>query len=148
MEHLIKTLRLQKGWSQEELAEIADISVRTVQRLENGANCSLESAKALASAFDTQADVFLKALPTSQDIPVQEQLEQIKQEQATRKKYKFYRHLLVYILINTLMIIQNLTSSPDSLWFFYPLLGWGTGLLFHAFKTFGLPWEKPFTSTA
>lgn len=34
--HLIKTLRLKKSITQEELAEKTDISVRTIQRIENG----------------------------------------------------------------------------------------------------------------
>jgi uncharacterized Tic20 family protein len=34
--HLIKTLRLKKGITQEELADKTDISVRTIQRIENG----------------------------------------------------------------------------------------------------------------
>ena len=34
--HLIKTLRLKKGITQEELAEKTEISVRTIQRIENG----------------------------------------------------------------------------------------------------------------
>ena len=49
---MIKTLRLDRAWSQEQLADISSLSVRTIQRIENGAAPSLESQKALASAFD------------------------------------------------------------------------------------------------
>jgi transcriptional regulator with XRE-family HTH domain len=31
---LIQKLRLQRGWSQEQLAELSGLSVRTIQRLE------------------------------------------------------------------------------------------------------------------
>jgi transcriptional regulator with XRE-family HTH domain len=33
---LIQKLRLQRGWSQEQLAELSGLSVRTIQRLERG----------------------------------------------------------------------------------------------------------------
>ena len=50
---LVRELRTQKSWSQEQLATVAGISPRTVQRIENEGTCSLESLKALASVFDT-----------------------------------------------------------------------------------------------
>ena len=37
----ILTLRLEKGWSQEELAAHSGLSVRTIQRIENGQRASL-----------------------------------------------------------------------------------------------------------
>ena len=52
---LVKKLRKQKSWSQEQLSAIAGISLRTVQRVENEGACSLESRKALASAFEIDA---------------------------------------------------------------------------------------------
>jgi transcriptional regulator with XRE-family HTH domain len=48
----IQALRTQKAWSQEQLAEIACISVRTVQRVENGGPASFGTLRGLASAFD------------------------------------------------------------------------------------------------
>jgi len=43
----------------------------------------------------------------------------------------FYIHLVVYLAVNTLLIIINLNTSPEYYWFKWPLLGWGIGLLFH-----------------
>ncbi|MBB6522870.1 helix-turn-helix transcriptional regulator [Pseudoteredinibacter isoporae] len=53
---LVKTLRQQKAWSQEQLADIAGISYRTVQRVERDGRASLETQKALASAFDIELE--------------------------------------------------------------------------------------------
>ncbi|HWV13876.1 MAG TPA: helix-turn-helix transcriptional regulator [Cellvibrio sp.] len=56
---LVKELRSQKSWSQDQLATISSLSLRTVQRIEKSGLCSLESRRALASAFDidvTQLD--------------------------------------------------------------------------------------------
>jgi transcriptional regulator with XRE-family HTH domain len=48
----IQELRLQRGWSQEQLAEAAGLSARTVQRMEGGRPGSLDTLKAIAAAFD------------------------------------------------------------------------------------------------
>jgi len=45
-------------------------------------------------------------------------------------------HLFVYLAVNALLIGVNLTTSPDNLWFFWPLLGWGLGLAAHAFLAY------------
>lgn len=52
----VKELRKQRSWSQEELASISGLSHRTVQRIESNGACSIESQKALASAFDMPAN--------------------------------------------------------------------------------------------
>ena len=52
---LVKKLRKQESWSQDQLAAIAGISLRTVQRVEKEGSCSLESRKALASVFKINA---------------------------------------------------------------------------------------------
>lgn len=51
-------------------------------------------------------------------------------------KVGFYIHLSVYIAVNLLLIIVNLTTSPEYLWFRWPLMGWGIGLFFHAIGVF------------
>ena len=48
----IRRLRELHAWSQERLAEIAGLSVRTVQRIERGGGASLETRMALAAAFE------------------------------------------------------------------------------------------------
>lgn len=61
--------------------------------------------------------------------------------QKARKKVKeikgFYIHLLCYLLVVFLLVYLNLNYSPKQLWFIYPLVGWGVGLLGHAAGVFG-----------
>lgn len=47
----VKKLRKHSGWSQERLAEISGLSLRTIQRIETSGNASLESQLAIATAF-------------------------------------------------------------------------------------------------
>jgi len=60
----------------------------------------------------------------------------------------FYSHLLSFILVMLVFIIINIRYSPEHIWFFCPLLGWGIGLFFHAVKVFnwlpffGKSWEE------
>ena len=51
---VIKRLRENKNWSQEQLAQIAGISLRTVQRVEAGNRASLETLKSLAAVFEVE----------------------------------------------------------------------------------------------
>ena len=49
-----------------------------------------------------------------------------------RRKVGLYIHATVYAAVNVLLIIINLSTAPGRLWFEWPLLGWGIGLLAHA----------------
>lgn len=49
---IVKKLRDKKGWSQEHLAVISGLSLRTIQRVEAGNSASVETLKSLASVFE------------------------------------------------------------------------------------------------
>lgn len=61
----IKQLRLEHGWSQERLAKISGLSLRTIQRIEAGGSCSVESRLSLASTFDITPNALLSKTPTN-----------------------------------------------------------------------------------
>jgi len=48
----IKELRTSRAWSQAQLADIATVHIRTIQRLEHSGQCSQETLLAVAAAFD------------------------------------------------------------------------------------------------
>ncbi len=52
---ILKQLRLSRHLSQEQLAEMSGLNVRTIQRIESGHNASLETLKSLASVFEVDA---------------------------------------------------------------------------------------------
>ena len=58
----------------------------------------------------------------------------------------FYSHLVAYILVNAVLVVINLLTSPEYLWFIWPIIGWGVGLIIHAFFVFsnllGKSWEE------
>ncbi len=60
----------------------------------------------------------------------------------------FYGNLIAYVVVNIGLMVLNLLTSPGYLWFFWPMLGWGIGVLFHGMKVFnympffGKDWEE------
>ncbi len=55
----VRKLREAKSWSQEHLADVAGVSVRTVQRVEADGLASAETRLALAAALDVPVSVLL-----------------------------------------------------------------------------------------
>jgi hypothetical protein len=63
-----------------------------------------------------------------------------------KKKRDFRAHLLAYVLVNAFfwLIWGVVLTAADGPWFpwpLFPLVGWGIGLIFHAWDTYG---RKPF----
>jgi hypothetical protein len=52
----------------------------------------------------------------------------------TKAKAEFRVHLINYLVINTILAVINLIFTPEYLWFKWPLLGWGIGLVFHVIR--------------
>jgi hypothetical protein len=60
----------------------------------------------------------------------------------------FYTHLAVYLAVNTLLFLINMITSPGTLWFIWPLMGWGLAVALQALSVFsnagrrGSEWEE------
>ena len=48
----------------------------------------------------------------------------------------FYGSLIAYIVVNTGLMVINLVTSPEYLWFLWSLGWWGLGVLIHGLKVF------------
>ena len=59
----LRELRTGRRWSQEQLAELSGLNLRTIQRLESGARISTESLRALAAVFEVPAERLLVGTP-------------------------------------------------------------------------------------
>jgi hypothetical protein len=66
---------------------------------------------------------------TSKSSPDQERYDWAKQQ--VELLHGFYGHLLVFVLVNIGLLVYNLATSPDNLWFIYTFVGWGIGLIAH-----------------
>jgi transcriptional regulator with XRE-family HTH domain len=166
---LVQKLRLQRGWSQEQLAELSGLSVRTIQRIERGLPASNETLKSLASVFE----IDFSTLQVTQEPPMtttvnptipsytppeppvahpNPQVSVSPDEEAAmrhvRKIRGFYAHLAQYVIVISFLTVLNLVTSPKYFWAMWPAMGWGLGILFHGMRVFGtMPfmnadWEK------
>ena len=56
----------------------------------------------------------------------------------------FYGNLISYCIVIPFLVIINLITSPKDIWFYWPMLGWGIGLVAHGMNTFaiGRNWEE------
>lgn len=56
----------------------------------------------------------------------------------------FYGNLISYCIIIPFLIIINLITNPKHIWFYFPMLGWGIGVLAHGMNVFaiGKTWEE------
>ena len=151
---IIRKLRLQRAWSQEQLSECSGLSVRTIQRIERGQKPSVESLKSLAAVFEvnitdlTQEPDMNNTTQTSNN----ENAPLTHEEQSAIEYVKdikdFYSHLISYVGFITFLAIINLLTSPEYYWFIWPALGWGIGIISHALSIFEIvnffspEWEK------
>jgi len=158
---IIRKLRLDKGLSQEQLAFMAGISTRTLQRIERGANASPETLKCIASVLETDFAKLIKeqtmssntissdtgssdAGPNLPELSTKEQ----KAMEYVRDIKSFYMHALQYVLVITVLTVVNLMTNPEYLWVIWVAIGWGVGVLVHGlsvfeiFNLFGDEWER------
>lgn len=76
----------------------------------------------------------------------------VEKYQKAKKRVKeikgFYGHLASFILVILFLAFLNFRFSPKHIWFYWPMLGWGIGLFFHAVAVFnfipffGKEWEQ------
>ena len=59
----VREARMARGWTQQQLAEIADLSLRTVQRVENQSVASHETVSALSAVLEIPRSELLALNP-------------------------------------------------------------------------------------
>jgi transcriptional regulator with XRE-family HTH domain len=132
----IKKMRLERHWSQDQLAEMSGLSIRTIHRIENGENAGLESLKSLAAVFEMNIV----------DSDKKEEMEQIRKEEEYVQNVKgFYKLLAIAIL--SLIVPFILAVSDSSNWnvFLWILLSWVVLIGIYSlnvFDFFGDKWKR------
>ncbi len=142
----VRKLRLQRNWSQEQLAQVSGLSIRTIQRIERGQTPGLESVKSLAAVFDVHVESLLMENDMTQD----DQIDKTEQQamEYVRDIKGFYSHAIKYVVVISLLFVINLATDASYIWAWWPMLGWGIGLLSHGlnvfevFNLFSPSWER------
>ncbi len=155
---LVRKLRLQRGWSQEHLAELAGVTPRTIQRIERGYKPGLETAKALASVFEVDVSTFTTAeeLPMHTNEQAHETPSLTEEEEGAMEYVKgvkeFYFHLAFFVVFvvvygvvwsGTIFLVPTGARGFSVSFMLWGAFGWAVGLLFHglvAFEKIGRRW--------
>ncbi len=145
---IVRKLRLEKGWSQEQLAEASGVSVRTIQRMERGKRVGLETLKCLAAVFETDVNTLQPEI----NMTTTDQGQLTEQERDAmvhvRDIKAFYAHLISYIIVMPILALVNFYYFPEQLWVIWSAVGWGCGVACHGlavhevFGFHGVAWER------
>ena len=140
---VIQEMRLKRGWSQQQLADLSGLSARTIQRIEQGQPASLESYKALGAAFNVD-------FSDLQEQSVREITNDANKTDVAlafahvRAVRGFYLQLGTYVVVCSMLVAINLLTYRHYFWAVWPMLGWGVGILLRALRVFDLlPWFGP-----
>jgi transcriptional regulator with XRE-family HTH domain len=137
---LIQKLRLQRGWSQEQLAELSGLSARTIQRIERGQTASVESLKALGAVFEIDFSA-LQESPMNETVGPGVSADEALALAHVRKLRGFYFHAMQYVIVLTLLAVVNVLTARQYhyhyYWIVWVALGWGIGLCLHGLRVFG-----------
>ena len=139
---LVHKLRVQRGWSQEQLAELTGLSARTIQRIERGQNASAESLKAIAAVFELDLSALREPqmqTPTTPQVSAEEALALAR----VRRIKEFYIHLAEYCVIIGSLAVMNVFVSSHTPWVLFAAVPWGLVLIVYGLRAFD---KLPFLS--
>lgn len=128
-----RSRRLARAWSQEQLAELSGLSVRTVQRIENGDQPSLETLSALAAVFEVSvAD--LSGSDAHGDNALDQRIAEAKINLA--EEGRFYRSVITAVVVCALLLVLNHFTAPASVWSLWVSGIWFALLAIRGMRTF------------
>jgi len=55
-------------------------------------------------------------------------------QEKVKEKIEFRIHLIIFVVVNSILATINLTLTPEYIWFKWPLLGWGIGIILHGLR--------------
>lgn len=133
MSNNFRAYRLARAWSQEQLAEMAGLSTRTVQRIENGEQASLETLSALAAVFEVSITELTNDSPPGGDA-LDERIVQVRTKVA--QEGRFYRSALTAVVVCIFLYAINRTTSPEGHWSLWVAGIWGALLVIRGLRVF------------
>ncbi len=148
----MKTLRLSKRWSQEQLAQLSGLNVRTIQRVEKGESVGLETLKSLAAVFEISTDELVQAIGTDQSAPQTDNAappnEQKLRDSALKqvKSVKWFYAFSALLLANFVFLMLPNYNGGENLGalivVFISHCVLIAGLACYVFQPFGEKWEN------
>ncbi|AKP32198.1 helix-turn-helix domain-containing protein [Yersinia aleksiciae] len=134
----IRELRQARAWSQEQLAELCSLNVRTIQRIENGEHASLETLSAIAAVLDLKVSELYTPGASQQQAAPADAVDQrvLDARDAVDNEMAFLRQLLRAVILCAVLFAINWFTSPSYMWAWWVVLGLGIPLGLRAINTF------------
>ena len=123
----IKRWREERHWSQEHLADLAGIGLRTLQRIERGDKASGDSLKALAAAFN----VDVMALTVDAKTEAQAMLREKNAKVTAAMRLGFFIHLASYLFGMVVFAGISLSIGGERYAMLVPTIWWTVGMAGH-----------------
>jgi len=98
----LKQRRELKAWTQSHLAEVSDISLRTIQRIEKSGIASQESAQSICAAYEINIEDLLANVP--------------KEEKKTKKDSKYSPKFLIPAIVTMGMAVSFKFNEQEAVW--------------------------------
>lgn len=138
---------------------VVENNLQTKQIVKKSSGVGLENIKQRYQLLTTrtvninqQAGSFAVAIPMlTKQITIMETKYQFNEQDAYYRAKKhveeikgFYGNLISYCLVIPFLMFINYKTYWDFQWFWFPMLGWGMGIIFHGFSVFGYgkTWEE------
>ncbi len=124
----IRLWRKERLWSQEQAAEKAGISLRTIQRIENNGAASHDSAASLANVFEADIKDFL-----IDDYGQTEKATELQNSKVSLGlRMSFGIHLISFVIgMVTFLVIELVAGNPTQWSMLVPAGFWFVGLVAH-----------------
>lgn len=123
----VRRWREERCWSQEHLAELAGIGIRTVQRVENGEKASRESVMALAAAFG----VDVVAVTMDAKAEAERMLREERAKKVAGLRLSFWIHLASYVFGAVVFTGISIGLPDEGFVMKWPLIWWTIGIAGH-----------------
>lgn len=132
-------MRINKHWSQEDLAQASGLNVGTVQRIKRTHTAGLDSLKSLAAAFDIYVSELREQLKTTHD-------DDDNKEVRANKIFQFFSIAIGLFLLLILPIMSALKDPPNWGPFTAMCFSWVLIVGALAWLTFGVSWKEKIIS--
>ncbi|MAK63865.1 MAG: XRE family transcriptional regulator [Maricaulis sp.] len=123
----IKRWREERHWSQEHLAELAGIGLRTLQRIEKGEPASKDTLMALAAAFGVE----VLALCIDPEAEAAEIVRQKDEKVLSGLRLSVGIHLAGYVIGMAVFAAISIGINPGYWVMKWPTLWWTVGMVAH-----------------
>lgn len=120
----VRVWRKERCWSQEQLAEETGLSLRTIQRIENGGTASNDTAVSLATAFEKDINKFTINQDNKASKPR-------RSKEVMGLRMSFVIHAFGFFIGGLTLFLIDLIDSSYQWWSVWPLTFWFIGFIAH-----------------